>query len=102
MNIEKLRKRLGNLKAATFQEAIILEDGTKWIPRVPLLDMLVNLLDFTVSIQLGKPSDPVPLDVREDAGMWAKYKPIFGESAYLRPHIAAMAKELVEVDKHEA
>lgn len=97
MKLDILRKRLEALEAATFQEAITLQDGSKWTPRVPLLDMLVALLDWSVCIQLGTTPDPVPLDVREDAKMWAKRRPLAIERGILFSGIAAMSKQLLEV-----
>ena len=100
MKIDILRKRLEALEAATFQEAITLQDGSKWTPRVPLLDMFVSLLDWSVCIQLGTTPEPVPDDVREDAVFWAKRRPLAKEQGILFSSIAAMSKELLEVSSH--
>ena len=98
MRSNNLLKRLQTLESTTFQEAITLEDGTKWIPRVQLLDIFVELLDYSASIQLGRPPEPLSPEVLEDVKMWAMCRPLPREQGILFTGIAAMAKEYLEVE----
>ena len=96
MRIEALKKRIEAIEAATFREAIILEDGTKWTPRTPLLDMFVDLMDYCTARQLGQTPEPLSPEVLEDVKMWAKRKPLASEHGILFTSITQMAKEIME------
>ncbi|MEI6103140.1 MAG: hypothetical protein WCP70_04275 [Methanothrix sp.] len=96
MRFDLLKKRLEAIEAATFQEAIVLEDGSKWIPKVPLLDMFVDLLEFCTALQLGQTPEPLSQEVLTDVTMWAKRKPLPTEHGILFTSISSMSKEIVE------
>jgi len=96
MRIENLKKRIETIEAAAGREAIILEDGSRWVPRVPLLDIFVELLDYSASTQLGQPPEPFSPEILEDVKMWAKRQPLPREQGILFTGIAAMAKEYLE------
>jgi len=96
MRIENLKKRIETIEAAAGREAIILEDGSRWVPRVPLLDIFVELLDYSASMQTGQTPEHLSPEVLEDVKMWAKRKPLPKEQGILFTGIAAMAKEIVE------
>jgi len=96
MKLDGLAKKLQALKDVAFQEAITLEDGTKWIPRVPLLDIFVDLLDYSASIQLGQTPEPLSPEVLADVKMWAKRKQLAREQGILFTGISAMSKQLLE------
>jgi len=98
MRIENLKKRIETIEAAAGREAIILEDGTKWVPRVPLLNIFVELLEYSASTQQGQTPGPLSPEVLEDVKMWAKRRPLLREQGILFTGIAAMAKEFVDVE----
>ena len=96
MRLDLLKMRLEAIEAATFKESITLEDGSKWVPKVSLLDMFVDLMDFSIASQLGLTPEPLSPEVLEDVKMWAKRKPLPKEQGILFTGISAMAKEYVE------
>lgn len=95
MKIENLRKRLEALETKALKGAVILPDGTKWIPKVSLLDVFVSLMEAECQRELGETVKPLSPEIQADVEIWARYEPRPGDAPFIGM-IATMAKELVK------
>lgn len=91
MKIDALRKRLEAIETALGRETIILGDGSKWSPRISLLNMFVGLMEFECG---GSPED-LPPEFGNEAAMWAKYERRPGEPPFYNM-MGEMARNLVK------
>ena len=88
MTIENLKKRIQRLEARSLRKAIILRDGTAWIPKISSIEMLISLMEAEEQPEALSP------EVRADAAKWAEYEPKPGEPA-LHGLAAIMSREIV-------
>lgn len=95
--IEDLQKRLEAIEKAAGRKAIILNDGTKWIPKIRLLDMLVDLMDF----ECGESPEDLHPEFYNEAAMWAKYELRHGDPPFYGS-MSLMARNLIERDMKAA
>ena len=93
MRFDLLKKRLEAIEAATFRESIILKDGSKWVPKISLLDIFLEYLEREST---GSHEDLSP-EIVEELKHWAKYEPRPGEGI-IGPSLVGWAKEVLHVD----
>jgi hypothetical protein len=93
MRFDILKKRIEAIEAATFRQSIVLKDGSKWVPKVPLLDMFLEYLERECT---GSHED-LSTELVEELTHWAKYEPRPGEGI-IPPSLVGWAKEVLHVD----